>query len=46
MELTALKGVMKEMGIKFEKFHTRTAPSQKAAQKTAAKPALRKKKED
>lgn len=23
MELNALKGVMKEMGIKFEKFHTR-----------------------
>lgn len=25
MELNALKGVLKEMGIKFEKFHTRNA---------------------
>ena len=34
MELNALKGVMKEMGIRYEKFHTRNANS---AQKAPAK---------
>lgn len=38
MELNALKGVMKEMGIRYEKFHTRNANSaQKAPAKGATK---------
>lgn len=38
MELNALKSVLKEMNIKFEKFHTRDSkknPCEKADQKTA-----------
>lgn len=43
MELNALKSVMKEMGIRYEKFHTRNAksPSQNESKRTEkpAKPA-------
>lgn len=46
MELNALKGTLKDMGIKFEKFHTRTASTPKTAPKKEVKPAFRKKKED
>lgn len=40
MELNAVKGVLKEMGIKFEKFHTRDAkqsPFAKPAKKFTPK---------
>ncbi|MFL9835168.1 DUF2683 family protein [Chryseobacterium terrae] len=37
MELNALKGVMKEMGIRYEKFHTRGAKTQKFEAKTPVK---------
>ncbi|HMU07243.1 MAG TPA: hypothetical protein PKC37_04990 [Kaistella sp.] len=37
MELNALKSTLKEMGIKFEKFHTRNA-------KTETKPVVKKEK--
>ncbi|MBU4537461.1 MAG: hypothetical protein L6264_13110 [Weeksellaceae bacterium] len=38
MELNALKGVMKDMGIRYEKFHTRNAKApQKFEPKTSAK---------
>lgn len=46
MELNALKGVLKDMGIKFEKFHTRTASTMKNEPKKDIKPTFRKKKED
>lgn len=41
MELNALKGVMKEMGIRYEKFHTRNTkdPRQNEAASAAKKPA-------
>jgi len=37
MELNALKGVMKEMGIRYEKFHTRGAKTQTFEPRTPAK---------
>jgi len=37
MELNALKSVMKEMGIRFEKFHTRGAKTQNFEPRPAAK---------
>lgn len=38
MELSALKSTLKEMGIKFEKFHSRNAPKNpKIAEKIAVK---------
>ena len=38
MELNALKSVMKEMGIRYEKFHTRNMKTAKPEVKTQAKP--------
>lgn len=46
MELNALKATLKDMGIKFEKFHTRTLASAKTPAKKPIKPASPKKKED
>lgn len=46
MELNALKSTLKDMGIKFEKFHTRTSATPKPAAKKAPKPTFPKKKED
>ncbi|AYO56811.1 hypothetical protein CO230_00835 [Chryseobacterium sp. 6424] len=37
MELNALKSVMKDMGIRYEKFHTRNTKSQSSAPRTAPK---------
>lgn len=37
MELNALKSVMKDMGIKFEKFHTRNTKASSAEPKTFPK---------
>ncbi|MDQ0592505.1 hypothetical protein QFZ37_000874 [Chryseobacterium ginsenosidimutans] len=37
MELNALKSVMKEMGIRYEKFHTRGAKTQTFEPRTPAK---------
>jgi len=37
MELNALKSVMKEMGIRFEKFHTRGAKTQNFEPRSAKK---------
>lgn len=37
MELNALKGVMKEMGIRYEKFHTRGAKTQNFEPRTPPK---------
>lgn len=42
MELNALKSVMKDMGIRYEKFHTRnTKTSPKSENKTAPKKEIR-----
>lgn len=46
MELNALKATLKDMGIKFEKFHTRTASSPKPTFKKDVKPAPRKKNDE
>jgi len=37
MELNALKSVMKDMGIRYEKFHTRGAKTQKFEPKAPVK---------
>lgn len=37
MELNALKSVMKDMGIRYEKFHTRGAKTQNFEPRTAVK---------
>ena len=37
MELNALKSVMKDMGIRYEKFHTRGAKTQNFEPRTAGK---------
>ncbi|WP_027376002.1 DUF2683 family protein [Kaistella palustris] len=37
MELNALKSVMKEMGIRYEKFHTRNTKTQSGEPRTAIK---------
>lgn len=37
MELNALKDVMKDMGIRYEKFHTRNTKTQPFLTKTAVK---------
>ena len=37
MELNALKSVMKDMGIRYEKFHTRGAKTQKFETKAPVK---------
>ncbi len=37
MELNALKGVMKDMGIRYEKFHTRNLKTQKSESYVSSK---------
>lgn len=38
MELNALKSVLKDMGIRYEKFHTRNTKTAKPEAKSAVKP--------